>query len=298
MVVAEQGPVGHHHLHLHRHLDRPGGGFLAGESGDHQVGHQLSAATRVAVLFELVGVAGQRGVGRDSLGDRQEPGQQRHRVRCRPQGHPTVRDGAAAAAQDRPGIQLDRPTPGPPARPRRRRGVRAATRAGYRPGAGPRPTARRSRGPSAVARHSLIWPRDNAARVCGISETRAVANPTWRAPRCGLSRRARATWAATPRPSWPGSASTCDRAKSTVTRACAAAAAPFNSSSNRSWSTRSAVPNAGVQVRQPGDPAAQLRGRQHRPPLRLIPDLHALIRPDGTDSPTPKPRPDPATVDN
>ena len=37
-----------------------------------------------------------------------------------------------------------------------------------------------------------------------------------------------------PRPSWAGSASTWDWAKSLVTRACAAAAAPFNSSNNRS----------------------------------------------------------------
>ncbi|CPA89949.1 Uncharacterised protein [Mycobacterium tuberculosis] len=51
-----------------------------------------------------------------------------------------------------------------------------------------------------MARHSDSRPTSSAASVCGISYTNAFANPRWRPPRAGESRRASATSLATPRP--------------------------------------------------------------------------------------------------
>ena len=104
-----------------------------------------------------------------------------------------------------------------------------------------------------VARHSESAPPANAAHVCGISWTSAVANPRCWLPRTGASRRANATSEANPLPrraaGTPAASSEAHRvaAHNAVARACAAAAADFNRS-NRSTSARSAASPANGSI--------------------------------------------------
>ena len=97
-----------------------------------------------------------------------------------------------------------------------------------------------------VARHSLTRPAVRWAMVWGISVASARASPRCRDPRAGESRLDRATCAATPRPrsraGMPAAACTAhwEASNATVTRTCAAAAAPLIDSSSPIWSTRSA----------------------------------------------------------
>ena len=288
-IVAEQRPVGHHHLNLHRH---PRGGLLAGQPGDHQVGHQLPTATRVALLFEPVGIPGQRCVGCDALGDRQEPGQQRHRVRCRPQAHPTVRDRSAAAAQDRTGIQLVGQPAGfalhpavaemlePRCEPEIDHSpVLDAQDGGLADHQGGPPLADLTTGQRGQGVWHLGHQRRGQPEMAGAA-VRAVpagqrdlgGHPPTLLSRIHLNLRPREV------DGDPG----LGRGRRTLQLL-----------QQPELVDPLSVPNPRVQHRQPGDPAAQLRGPQHRPPLRLIPDLHALIRPDSTDTPAPKPRPHP-----
>ena len=99
---AQQRLLGHDQLHLDR--DRVGGG-LSGDPLDQGVGHDLAPAARVAGGGEPVGLPGQRGVGGDALGDRQEPAQPRHRVRRRPQRHRPVLGRALGAVHERLRVQ-------------------------------------------------------------------------------------------------------------------------------------------------------------------------------------------------
>ncbi len=132
-----------------------------------------------------------------------------------------------------------------------------------------------------VARHSLSTPDARAARVWGISCTRALPNPRWRLPRCGESLRAKATCAPTPRPSCPEGtpARDCarrwDASNTAAARACTAAAADFNSSNTRIKSTR-------FGSAQASDRSSQLAGscRQCRHSLTLFKSLCAA----GTNS--------------
>ena len=97
-----------------------------------------------------------------------------------------------------------------------------------------------------VAPHSLIRPAARWAMVRGISLASARASPRCRDPRAGESRLASATCAATPRPRsragmpCAACAARWEASNATVTRACAAAAAPLIDSSSPIWSTRSA----------------------------------------------------------
>ena len=96
VVAGEESAVGHHEVDLDR--DRIST-CLAGDSPDQGVGHDLSAGALVAVRARRVGVAGQRRVHRDALGDRQEPGEVGHRVGSRPHRDAPVGDRAADPSQ-------------------------------------------------------------------------------------------------------------------------------------------------------------------------------------------------------
>ena len=93
------------------------------------------------------------------------------------------------------------------------------------------------------ARHSLHQPACIAASVCGSSRHRTTASPRWMPPRCGDSRRARATSAPMPRSRsaagrWARS-STRAVFRATASRACAAATVFFSDSSSSIRSTAS-----------------------------------------------------------
>ncbi len=111
---------------------------------------------------------------------------------------------------------------------------------------------------SRVARHSFSCPDSSAARVCGISVTRALARPRSRPPLAGDSRRARAICAPVPAPSRSAGipAAACSRrwsrSKATARRACSAARADFSSSSSRIRSMIRVLSVAGRTV--PGGP--------------------------------------------
>ena len=108
---------------------------------------------------------------------------------------------------------------------------------------------------SRVARHSFSCPVSRAARVCGISVTRALARPRSRPPLAGDSRRARAICAPIPAPSFSAGtpAAACSRrwsrSKATASRACSADAADFQSSSSRIRSMIPALSGGGRTAR-------------------------------------------------
>jgi hypothetical protein len=79
---------------------------LPGEPLDHRVGHDLPPPTGVALGDQRVGAPAQRGQARHPLLHEQEPGQQAHRVRRRPQRHPpvTARGPPAAHIAGRVGL--------------------------------------------------------------------------------------------------------------------------------------------------------------------------------------------------
>ena len=215
---------------------------------DQSVGHHLALRARIALRTGNLGVAGECGKGSHARGDRQQGAQPDHRVGSGPDGDPTLGLGLASTSDDGLRVQTGglglRTTDRPAARssPRTRRGRRPAAR--RRP-AGPRGTGRRSRGPHGRP------PLGDTTGPPGRPRVRELlphdsASPRWRCPRCGDSRRARATIDATPwprlaagmpRPSW--SAST-DSASSAACAACAAVAVQTSSSSARIRSMRSA----------------------------------------------------------
>ena len=219
------------------------------------------------MLFELVGVAGQRGVGRDALGDRQEPGQQRHRVRCRPQRHPTVRDGSAAAAQDRPGIQLVRQPPGFALDP----AVAEVLEPTREPGIDPAPVLDRQDG--GLADHQGGPPLADLAAGQRGQGVRHLGNQ-----RRGQPDMAGSAMRAVPagQRDLGGHPPTLLGRIRLDLRPGEVDGDPGLRRGRRTLQLLQQpelvnplrIPHAGVQVRQPGDPAAQLGGRQHRPPLR------------------------------
>ena len=111
-------------------------------------------------------------------------------------------------------------------------------------------------------------PAGQGRSVLGISPTSAVASPRWRPPRCGLSRRARAIWCATPRPCRASGtpAAACRSRTHSATRAVSRAYAP----PTHSWCAR---PRRSARCTRPRS------------------GLPEPARPAGPPTPTPPPRP-------
>ena len=97
MAAGEQGLVGEDQVHRDGYAVGAG---LAGDPLDEGVGHDLAAGARVAGGSCLVGDPTEGRPDRHALGDREQRGQLRHRVRGRTQGDAALGLGAGVAVDD------------------------------------------------------------------------------------------------------------------------------------------------------------------------------------------------------
>ena len=197
----------------------------AQDAAHERVGHDLAAGPLVAGRPRLVGLAAEHGPHRDAVLDRQQGRQLAHHVGRGTQGDATVGLGAAAPLDERDRVELVgrfASRGDDLAVAHRLEHVGVSRRSAGRPRPGRRGDRQAVSRASSIARHSVIRPARNALRVHGISSRSTSASPTCWRPRCGDSRRARATWAATARPCRSAgtpalaSASRCDRSNAAV----------------------------------------------------------------------------------
>ena len=221
ITAAEQGPVGHHQVHLHRlHLTGrpPRQQRQRGVRGDRT----HPTPTRALLSTRATTTARERACRAANAPTTSLSGPSTHRYAI-PSGA-----GRTVTRRDRTAASIRRTTL--PA------SSSAATRAAAAPAAlTPSPP---SNGPTrasttprsctlnvavawttATATRSLHTPADNAAIVRGISCTNARANPTNRSPKLGDSRRANATTDPTDRATSRGSTTSREHRTASVARA-------------------------------------------------------------------------------
>ena len=103
LALAQQCLGRHHQLDLDRHPVRAG---LPGDTLHEDVGHEVAAATRVAVTSGNPGGRWEGGMDRDALGHWQQRGQVGHGVRRRTQADPPLGLGPRPATRHGLGVEL------------------------------------------------------------------------------------------------------------------------------------------------------------------------------------------------
>ena len=238
VVVGEQGAVGHHDLHLDVDL---GGARLPGEALDQGVGHDLTTGAGVPVDACGVGGLPECGQTGDALLDGQEAREVAHRVGRGSQADVAVGPCPARTADRGSGVEAVADRPRLSCRVTVAEAGELRRRARRRPAGGARDRTAVSR-TTRVARHSLISPRVSRARVCGISRTMRPGQAQVPRAAVGTGAPRQRDLAARPCPRFaegnPRSASRAVRAlaRLSVTRAWAAAIAPFSFSRHDTYS--------------------------------------------------------------